>query len=144
MLKIGTVAQRTGVRSSAIRYYEAHGLLPSQRLPNGYRVYDDDSITALRFVRRAQAFGMTLHEIRQLLELSGRGQQPCVRVRELAFHHLQQVELKLRELQSLRRELRVLLSRRARARVGGEICPMIESLKNSTERLGGKSPSRSL
>jgi len=72
--------KRLGLRSSAIRCYEVHGLLSSQRLPNGYRVYDDDAIAALRFVRRAQAFGMTLHEIRQLLELSGGGQQPCVRV----------------------------------------------------------------
>jgi len=143
MLKIGTVARRSGVRCSAIRYYEAHGLLRSQRLPNGYRVYNDEAIAALRFVRRAQAFGMTLDEIRQLLELSGRGQQPCMRVRELARHHLRQVELKLRELQSLRRELRFLRRRRTRARVGGEICPIIESVNNSTERRGGRSPSRS-
>jgi len=126
MIKIGTVAKRTGLRSSAIRYYEAHGLLRARRLPNGYRVYDEDAIAALRFLRRAQGFGITLHEIKQLLELSGRGQQPCTRVHELARHHLQEVESKLRELQSLRRELRTLLNRRPRPRLPGEVCPIIE------------------
>jgi DNA-binding transcriptional MerR regulator len=116
MIKIGTVAKRTGLRSSAIRYYEAHGLLCCQRLPNGYRVYDDDTIAALRFLHRAQGFGITLREIKQLLELSGRGQQPCTRVRELARRHLQEVELKLQELQSLRLELRRLLTSRVRTK----------------------------
>ena len=134
MIKIGTVAKRTGLRSSAIRYYEAHGLLCSQRLPNGYRVYDDDAIAALRFLRRAQGFGITLREIKQLLELSGRGQQPCTRVRELARRHLEEVELKLQELQSLRLQLRRLLTRRVRTKVSGQVCPIIESVENSTER----------
>jgi DNA-binding transcriptional MerR regulator len=143
MIRIGTVAKRTGLRSSAIRYYEAHGLLRSQRLPNGYRVYHEDAITALRFLRRAQGFGITLHEIKQLLELSYRGQQPCARVRELARHHLQEVEVKLRQLHSLRRELRGLLDRRVRPRVAGEVCPIIEQVENSTAPRGGRSPSRS-
>lgn len=137
MIKIGTVAKRTGLRASAIRYYEAHGLLRSHRLPNGYRIYDHDAIAALRFLRRAQGFGITLREIKQLLELSDRGQPPCARVRELARHHLHEVELKLRQLQSLRRALRGLLSRPVRRRVRGEVCPIIESLENSTERRGG-------
>jgi DNA-binding transcriptional MerR regulator len=134
MIKIGTVAKRTGLRTSAIRYYEAHGLLRAQRMPNGYRVYDDDAIAALRFLRRAQTFGITLDEIKQLLELSGRGQQPCIQVQELARHHLQQVESKLRELRSLRRELLTLLSRPPRPRIGDEVCPIIEPARNSTTR----------
>jgi len=130
MITIGAVAKRTGLRSSAIRYYEAHGLLRSQRLPNGYRVYTEDAISALRFLRRAQGFGITLQEIKQLLELSGRGQRPCTRVRELARHHLQEVELKLRELHSLRTGLRRLLSRPVSSNPDGEICPLIEAVEN--------------
>jgi DNA-binding transcriptional MerR regulator len=133
MIMIGAVAKRTGLRSSAIRYYEAHGLLRSRRLPNGYRIYDEGAIAALRFLRRAQGFGITLREIKQLLELSRRGQQPCVRVRELASRHLQEVELKLRQLRVLRRELRGLLGSRVRPSIGGEVCPIIE-------RLGGVLP----
>lgn len=89
-------------------------------------MYNDDAITALRFLRRAQGFGITLREIKQLLELSRRGQQPCARVRELARHHLLEIESKLSELQSLSRELRALVNRRARQPVSGEVCPIIE------------------
>jgi DNA-binding transcriptional MerR regulator len=92
--------------------YEARGLIqPSSRLPNGYRVYDDDDLANLRFLRRAQAFGITLEEMTQLLEIVLHGQQPCVHVRELASRHLAEVETKLRELHALRKDLKTLLAR---------------------------------
>jgi DNA-binding transcriptional MerR regulator len=56
MLTIGKAAARAGLRPSAIRYYEARGLLRSDRLPNGYRAYDEEAIAALRFIRKAQRF----------------------------------------------------------------------------------------
>ena len=75
MLTIGTIARRVGIRTSAVRYYEAHGLLkPADRLPNGYRIYDGDAINLLNFVRRAQTLGITLKEVRKLLDLSRQGQ----------------------------------------------------------------------
>ncbi len=132
MLTIGTVAKRAGVRPSAIRFYEAHGLLRPDRLPNGYRVYNENAVSALRFVRRAQGFGITLREVKQLFELSRGGQQPCGRVRELARHHLRDCETKIRELQSLRKQLRALLRRRALAGAKGEVCPMIQRAEVST------------
>jgi DNA-binding transcriptional MerR regulator len=73
MMRISVVARRAGLHSSAIRYYEAHGLLRSRRLPSGYRVYDEEAIAALRFLRRAQGFGIALKEIKELLDLSSRG-----------------------------------------------------------------------
>jgi len=111
-MTIGNLAKRAGVRPSAVRYYEARGLIqPSSRLPNGYRVYDDDDLANLRFLRRAQGFGITLEEMKQLLEIVRHGQQPCGQVRELASRHLAEVETKLRELQGLRKELKTLLGR---------------------------------
>ena len=74
MLTIGTIALRAGLRTSAVRYYEARGLLkPAARLPNGYRIYDDDAVSLLHFVRRAQTLGITLKEARKLLDLSRQG-----------------------------------------------------------------------
>jgi MerR family copper efflux transcriptional regulator len=142
-MRISVVARRAGLHSSAIRYYEAHGLLRSRRLPSGYRVYDEEAIAALRFLRRAQGFGIALKEIKELLDLSSRGHRPCPRVRELARHHLQEVELKLRQLKSLRQNLRRLLNRRVGDRVGTEICPMIERAENPTAPRGIESVSRS-
>lgn len=139
MLTIGTIARRAGVRTSAIRYYEAQGLLrPADRLTNGYRIYGEDAVGVLRFVRRAQALGVTLTEVRKLLDLSRQGQQPCAQVRELARHHLHDVDLKIRELQLLRKQLQMLLQSRSRQSRKSAICPLIEKagpVQKDRERL---------
>ena len=127
MLTIGAVARRVGVRNSAVRYYEARGLLrPAARLPNGYRIYDEDAINLLNFVRRAQTLGITLKEVRRLLELSRRGQRPCAEVKELARQHLADLDLKIRELKLLRKQLELLLRRTSRQSRRNAICPLIE------------------
>ena len=127
MLTIGNVARRVGVRPSALRYYEAQGILrPAARRPNGYRIYSDDAVTLLRFVRRAQSLGITLKEIKPLLNLASQGQQPCSHVKQLARTRLQQIDQQIRELQILQNELRVLLRRRAARPHANEVCPIIE------------------
>jgi MerR family copper efflux transcriptional regulator len=95
MLTIGVVARQVGVHPWAIRYYEAQGILrPADRRPNGYRVYTDDTIKLLLFVRRAQALGITLKEIKPLLNLATQGQQPCKHVKELARNHLREINIR--------------------------------------------------
>ena len=127
MLTIGRVAQQVGVRPSAIRYYEGQKILePAVRGANGYRLYTDDAIKLLRFVRRAQALGITLKEIKPLLDVATRGQQPCVHVEKVARTHLREINNKIRELEALRKELRTLLRRKAGRSLANAVCPMIE------------------
>jgi DNA-binding transcriptional MerR regulator len=126
MLTIGKVAKRAGLKASAIRYYERHGLLRPSRLPNGYRFYDQDAVKALLFLRNAQALGMTLKDIRQTLDLVREGQRPCSRVRELARQHLTEIDARIRQLRFLRAELRSLLARRVLPGDDG-LCPLIPS-----------------
>ena len=67
---IGQVAERTGVSASAIRYYEAHGLMaPAERTDAGYRLFDDAALACLDFIARAKELGCTLEEIADLAEL---------------------------------------------------------------------------
>ena len=96
MLTIGKVAKRTGFSASAIRYYERQGLLRPSRLLNGYRVYDEDAVKALRFLCQAQTLGITLKEIKQLLELARSGRRPCKAVRQLASQHIADIDAKIR------------------------------------------------
>jgi len=132
MLTIGAVARRAGVRNSALRYYEARGLLrPAARLPNGYRIYDEDAVSLLNFVRRAQALGITLKEVRRLLELSRKGQRPCAAVKQLARQHLSALDLKILDLKLLRKQLQLLLRRTARPGRRQAICPLIEEENRS-------------
>lgn len=127
MLTIGKVAQRVGIRPSAIRYYERQGVLqPAVRVANGYRAYTDDAVRTLFFVKRAQSLGITLKEIKPLLNLVARGQEPCSHVKQAARRHLMEVNDKIRELQLVRDELRCLLRRKAVRRHEDEICPIIE------------------
>jgi len=126
MLTIGKLAKRTGLSASAIRYYERQGILMPSRLLNGYRVYGEGAVKALHFLRQAQALGIKLKEIKQLLELTRNDQRPCKAVREVANQHLIEVDAKIRQLRSLRSELRTLLSRRVVAR-SDEICPLMSS-----------------
>jgi DNA-binding transcriptional MerR regulator len=126
MNTIGEIARQVGVRTSTLRYYESRGLLHSTRLPNGYRVYGEDALSVLRFIRRAQTLGITLNEIKYLLRLCGQGRPPCGRVRELARDHLRDIDSKIRELATLRTELQQLLRRRSSSPRIGEICPIIQ------------------
>ena len=127
MLTIGNVARRVGIRSSAIRYYETQELIrPAARGANGYRIYDSDAIRMLLFVKRAQSLGITLKEIKPLLNLAAQGQIPCRHVKRLARNHLREIDDKIRELQMLRDELRSLLQRKAGRPHANEVCPIIE------------------
>ena len=127
MLTIGKVARRVGIRPSAIRYYERQRILqPTVRGANGYRSYSNDAVKLLLFVKRAQSLGITLKEIKPLLNLASQGQRPCAHVKHLARTHLQEIDQKITELQTLRHELRRLLRRKAGPPHENEVCPIIE------------------
>ena len=109
-MKIGELAQRTGVAIDTVRYYERQGLLPQpERQPSGYRRYRNDDVTRLRFVRRAKALGFTLEEIRELLDLSGRRDDDMGGLKAAAEHKLAVVDAKLAELTRIRDGLRTLV-----------------------------------
>ena|SRR5262245_51927101 len=127
MLTIGKVARRVGIRPSAIRYYERQGMIrPTLRGANGYRIYTEDAVSLLNFVRRSQTLGITLREVKRLLELSAQGRRPCPQVKELARSHLHEVDLQIRELKLLRKQLRTLLHRKPGRSRGNELCPLIQ------------------
>ena len=67
-MRIGELTERSGVPSTALRYYEQTGLLPApSRTSAGYRVYDTEVLPRLRFIRSAQAVGLSLADIREIL-----------------------------------------------------------------------------
>lgn len=110
-MKIGELAQRSGVGIDTVRYYEREGLLPrAQRLASGYRVYADDDVLRLRFVRRAKALGFTLPEIRELLALSGHREHDMAGMKSAALAKLADVEARLAELARIRDGLQRLVA----------------------------------
>lgn len=80
-LRIGELASKGNVHLETIRYYEREGLLrPPQRTQSGHRVYAPRDVLRLRFIKRSQALGFTLTEIKELLALKVTPDQPCTRL----------------------------------------------------------------
>ncbi len=114
-MKIGEIAGRAGVPAKTIRFWEDQGLLPAPaRTATGYRDYDPAILERLAFIRHAQAAGLTLGHIRQVLDIRDSGEPPCVHVTDLIARRLGEVEARLAELARARDQL-ASLARRAAA-----------------------------
>jgi MerR family copper efflux transcriptional regulator len=108
-LGIGQLAKRGGVRVDTVRYYERNGLLTARsRLASGYRRYSEIEVARLRFIRRAQALGFTLKEIKELLALSA--QRDVGRVKRSAQAKLKDVQARIAALQRVRDGLETLVA----------------------------------
>ena len=113
-MKIGEVAGQSGVPAKTIRFWEDQHLLPPpSRTPSGYRDYDPAILDRLAFSRRAQAAGLTLEAIRQVLDIRDGDQPPCVHVTALIARRLAEVEARLAELSAARDQLAALAARAA-------------------------------
>ena len=127
-MKIGQLAQRSGVNIDTVRYYEREGLLPkAQRLASGYRVYDESDVKRLRFVRRAKALGFTLVEIRELLELSDHRDDDMATLKTVAIEKIADIEAKIAELERIRAALETLAAS-CPGHGALEQCPILNAL----------------
>lgn len=109
---ISEVAGRSGVSAKALRYYEEVGLVdPPARSAAGYRSYDEEVLDRIRFIRSAQALGLSLGEIRSIVALRDRGETPCGHVLELLRVRSAEIERTIRELRSLKADLNQLVDR---------------------------------
>ncbi|MGC8903898.1 MerR family transcriptional regulator [Thermus sp.] len=105
-LTIGQLARAFGLSPDALRYYERLGLLaPEGRTKGGYRLYGDQALDRLRFIKEAQAAGLRLEDIAGILRAMEGGQPPCRHVREALERRLEEARRRLRELQALERAL---------------------------------------
>jgi len=106
-LKIGNLAQETDTKVVTIRYYEQIGLLSAPRRSEGnYRVFTDEHLRRLRFIRRCRSLGFTLDQIRDLLRLSSQETQECAEVDRITAEHLANIKEKIADLTRLEGEMR--------------------------------------
>ncbi len=104
-MQIGEVAERTATSVDAIRFYERRKLLPRAGRSVGGRLYSEETIDRLYFIRQMQSLGFSLREIRELTELRGHKVEACESVKTLLQAKLADVRGKLRELQQLESQL---------------------------------------
>ena len=106
MFQINELSKHANVSPKTIRYYEEVGLLTSPvRASNNYRLYDEDAVERLRFIRSARSLDFSIQEITKVLSTLDRNETPCNHVVELLQKHLGDIEARIRDLERLKEEL---------------------------------------
>lgn len=113
-MTISELADRAGVKVSTVRYYERRGLLPApDRSTGGYRLYDEEDVRRVRFLRRGQDLGFTLAELATFVDLSDRARKgvvPAGEVARVGAAKLEEIDDRIADLQRVRDALDGLLS----------------------------------
>ena len=129
-LLAGDVAKQLGVGVQTLHYYEREGLIPTpKRTEAGYRLYTPELIERVAFVRKAQALGLPLEEVKEILRLAEQGTCPCGHVRHALVGKLADVDRRVRELRTFRRDLSTFIDRSVSlgATAGGaRFCSIVE------------------
>jgi MerR family mercuric resistance operon transcriptional regulator len=126
---IGALSKRTGVKIETVRFYERAGILPKPpRTAGGHRLYSQDHLKRLSFVRRSRELGFSLENVRGLLELVDGGRHTCAEVKAVTLEHLGDVHRRIADLQRLARTLAQVAGKCR----GGKVpdCPIIEALSD--------------
>ena len=134
-MKIGDVAQASGLSAKTIRYYEDIGLIRPLRGENGYRAFAETDVHKLSFLARARSLGFSIEDCRTLLSLYEDRSRASADVKALAEAHLRRIDRKIAELQSLRGTLGHLV-----ARCHGDErpdCPILDDLAGPKTKQDG-------
>jgi Hg(II)-responsive transcriptional regulator len=127
-LRVGEVAQGAAVNLQTVRYYERRGLLPKPpRTASNYRMYPEEAVRRVRFIKRAQQLGFSLGEIKQLLSLRASAGTRCLDVRRRAENKLGEIEERIGALRGMQKALTKLIGQcSGRGRITD--CPILEAL----------------
>jgi Hg(II)-responsive transcriptional regulator len=128
-MRIGELAQRAEVNVQTLRYYERRGLLPAPtRRPSGYREYAPDTVSLVRFIKRAQELGFSLRDVGELIELRKNPARNRAAVRAVGVRKLADVAARIRRLTAMQRALEQLV--KACECAEATCCPIIEALND--------------
>ena len=109
-LTVSKLAEQVGTSADTVRYYERIGLLPeTERSPSGYRLYGDEAVERLRFIKRAQRFGLKLEAIAELLDVRQRGLCPCGHTRRMLEARVAELDEEMSSLARLRADIATMI-----------------------------------
>ncbi|HET8758502.1 MAG TPA: MerR family DNA-binding protein [Solirubrobacteraceae bacterium] len=133
-MRTSELADAADVNAQTLRYYERRGLLPApERSAAGYRMYGQDALEVVRFVKRAQRLGFTLSDVEALLELADGGPDSCEAVREVAGERIEDLDRRIGELRAMRTALGRLVATCEQPRADRE-CPLLRTLATDREQ----------
>ncbi|MFD2648954.1 Cu(I)-responsive transcriptional regulator [Devosia albogilva] len=135
-MNIGQAASASGVSAKMIRYYEGIGLVPKPaRTDSNYRVYGEDEVHILRFVKRARTLGFSIEETGTLLGLWRDKSRASAEVRDIAQAHIAELETRIAELEGMRRTLQHLVH--CCSGDNRPDCPILDDLAGETQTTKG-------
>ncbi|MBI1274515.1 MerR family transcriptional regulator [bacterium] len=135
-LTIGKLAEITGTTADTLRYYEKMKLLKaSSRSRAGYRLYEENAVSVVRFIRGAKALGFTLVEIRQLLTLSTSDQASCAEVLKHTEGKIIEAEAKILELKAIKKVLSQLVKACPGDSTSAKACPILDHIQKKAKSL---------
>ena len=130
MFTIGKLAERTQVSADSIRFYEREGLIsPAQKSDAGYRLYTEEAVRRLGFIKHAQQCGFSLSEIRELLELRSDDKACCDDIYRVAVDKKLQLEAKIKALGLMSKALSHLIEQCSHDRKPLDDCPILGALE---------------
>lgn len=129
LFQIGVIAEKANVNIQTLRYYERRNILkPAQVKDSGYRLYTEDAVKTVSFIKHAQELGFKLNEIKQLLSLRTPSVSRCDSVRKRAKARLSDVQEKMKMLRQIEKTLKVLIKDCENNKTSKE-CPIISGLE---------------
>ncbi len=135
-LTIGKLAELSGTTADTLRYYEKMKLIKAAaRSRAGYRLYDDEVISIIRFIRGAKALNFTLVEIRKLLNLSTSDQATCAEVLKHTEGKIMEAEAKILELKEIKKVLSQLVKTCPGDSTSTKACPILDHIQKKTKAL---------
>ena len=127
-MKIGALAKLSGCSVQAIRHYEKEGLIEaSVRSEGNFRLYDQEAVSRLTFIKRCRTLDLSLPEVKELLQLTNKPKTRCDTVNRMVETHIAHVEERIAELTGLREQLCKLRSNCSDNRMVEE-CGIIKNL----------------
>ena len=129
---VGQLAKEAGMNVETIRYYERQKLLPkpNRKEDSRYRVYDENGLKRLLFIKRAKELGFTLKEIKELMNLRIESTATCGDVKHIAEHKLKDVEERIEDLQNIQNVLIKLINKCVCEELSSEDCPILEIIES--------------
>jgi DNA-binding transcriptional MerR regulator len=132
-LKIGELAKQTGLTVGTLRYYSDIGLLQPVHIgDNGYRYYAQNASEQVQFIKKAQALGFTLEEIKHILDVRNGGEIPCDLVQSLLDSKIEQLAIQIKQMSLFKAELEGYRDNWANnpstTSKQEEVCPLIASV----------------
>ena len=132
-LKRGELAKATGTNIETIRYYENTGLIPeAERNEKGYRLFPEETVRTVRFIKSCQNLGFTLKEISLLRELKIEANQQCGHIKETVDAKIADLNRKIKDLTAMRKALKA-MSRLCVPEISERSCHFIELLEEETQ-----------